>query len=120
MTLTSRLSIPWHGSNASTPSIFTPILPGLLFGPVATLTTAFVLVFLATVVSVKSKPSTPKGRFIPLLNPKRWFELSTTRARREYDTDSWNVTLKGMKEYHGEPFRLLMMELEGKRLSDTV
>lgn len=113
MALTSHLDMPWHHSNVSTPSSFKPILHGFLVVPVATVTAAFVLILLTTIISAKSKPSSPKGKLIPLLNPKRWFELSTARARRDYDKDSWNMTLKGMEAYGGEPFRLLMMELEG-------
>lgn len=120
MALTSRLNIPWHSSNLSTPSSFTPILPVFLVDPIAALTAASVLIIFATVVSVTIKPSKPKGKPIPILNPKRWFELSSARARREYDTDSWNMTLKGMEAYHGEPFRLLTMELEGKKFWNTI
>lgn len=112
MTLTSRLHIPWHSSNLTTPS-YTPILPVLLGGPVATLTTTFILVLLAAVVSSNSKFPRVNGKAIPLLNPKRWFELSTAAARRRYDTDSWNMTLKGIEKYRGEPFRLLTGELDG-------
>lgn len=116
MALTSRLSIPWHSFNVSTPSSSKPTLPDFLVVPVATVATAFVLVLLTTIFSVRSKPSGPKRKLIPLLNPKRWYELSTARARRGYDKDSWNMTLKGMDAYGGEPFRLLMMELEGGHL----
>lgn len=112
MTLTSRLPIPWHSSNLTMPS-YTPILPESFGGPIATLTTTFILVLLVAVVSANPKTSKTNGRPIPLLNPKRWFELSTARARREYDTNSWNMTLKGMEKYRGEPFRLLTTELEG-------
>lgn len=112
MTLTSRLYTPWHSSNLTTLS-YTPILPESFGGPIATLTTTFILVLLAAVVSASPKASKTNGKPIPLLNPKRWFELSTARARREYDTNSWNMTLKGMEKYRGEPFRLLTTELEG-------
>lgn len=112
MTLTSRLYTPWHSSNLTTPS-YTPILPVFLGGPIATLTTTFILVLLAAIVSANPKTSKTNGKPIPLLNPKRWFELSTLRARREYDTNSWNMTLKGMEKFRGEPFRLLTTELEG-------
>lgn len=112
MTLTSRLYTPWHSSNLTTHS-YTPILPVSLGGPIATLTATFILVLLAAVISANPKTSKTKGKPIPLLNPKRWFELSTLRARREYDTNSWNMTLKGMEKYRGEPFRLLTTELEG-------
>lgn len=112
MTLASRLHIPWHSTNLSTPST-TPILPVSLSSPIAALTTTFVLVFLVAVVSAGPKPPTTKGKPIPLLNPRRWFELSTARARRRYDTDSWNLTLSGVGKYHGGPFRVLTGELDG-------
>ena len=112
MTLTSRLYIPWHSANLSTPSTAL-IFPVSLGSPIAALATTFVLIFLAAVVSATSKTPTTEGKPIPLLNPKRWFELSTARARRRYDTDSWNMTLKGMDKYHGEPFRVLTGELDG-------
>ncbi|KAK7702871.1 hypothetical protein SLS64_009482 [Diaporthe eres] len=115
MTLTSRLYTPWHSSNLTAPS-YTPILPGFLGGPIATLTTTFILVLLAAIVSANPKTPKTNGKPIPLLNPKRWFELSTLRARREYDTNSWNMTLKGMEKYRGGPFRLLTTELEGTQV----
>ncbi|KAJ0104434.1 hypothetical protein J7T55_010900 [Diaporthe amygdali] len=112
MTLTSRLHIPWHNTNFSAPSA-TPILPVSLGGPITTLTTTLILILLAAIVSASSKPPRANGKPIPLLNPKRWYELTTARARREYDADSWNMTLQGMEKYHGEPFRLLTGELDG-------
>lgn len=113
MTLTSRLHIPWHSTNLSAPTA-TPILPVSLGGPITTLTTlttTVILLLLAAVVSAHAKPSKTKGKHVPLLNPKRWYELSTARVRREYDADSWNMTRQGMEKYHGEPFRLLTGEL---------
>lgn len=112
MTLTSRLHMPWPSSNLTAPS-YSPILPVSFGGPIATITTTFILVFLAAVVSATSRVSKTNGKEIPLVNPKYWFELSTARARRRYDKDSWNMTLKGMEKYHGEPFRLLNMEIDG-------
>lgn len=100
--------MPWHSNNLTTPS-YTPILPVSLGGPIATIATTFILVFLAAVASTSSTKT--KGKPIPLLNPKHWFELSTARARRRYDTDSWNMAHQGMEKYHGGPFRVMSGEL---------
>lgn len=102
--------MPWHSNNLTTPS-YTPILPVSLGGPIATIATTFILVFLAAVVSASSKPSKTKGKAIPLLNPKYWFELSTAPARRRYDTDSWNMTREAIEKYQGEPYRIISGEL---------
>lgn len=111
MTLTSRLQIPWHSSNLTAPPA-APILPVSLGGPISTLTTTFVLILLAAVLSATSRPTRANGKPIPLLNPRRWFELTAARARLRYDTDSWNMMLDGMGRYSGGPFRLLTGELD--------
>ncbi|KAI3395981.1 hypothetical protein diail_551 [Diaporthe ilicicola] len=108
MTLSSRL--PWHHTNLSTPSA-PPILAASLGGPITTLTTTLVLLLFAVLVSAHVKPSRTKGKQIPLINPKRWFELSTARVRHEYDLNSWSMTLGAMEKYRGEPFRVLTGEL---------
>lgn len=109
--LTSRLHIPWHNSNLTTPSV-APILPVSLGGPISALTTTLVLILVAAVLSATSSPPRANGKPIPLLNPRRWFELTAAQARLRYDTDSWNMMLDGMGRYGGRPFRLLTGELD--------
>ncbi|ROW01414.1 hypothetical protein VPNG_07621 [Cytospora leucostoma] len=112
MAAPSRLNISWDGVDHSLPAIL-PALPLLSDLAVSIVPYAIAaILILAVIISFHARSSSTNGhKKIPTLNPKRLFELTDDRTRREYDMHSWDLLHKGNEEYPDQPFRVLSSEL---------
>ncbi|KUI66695.1 Fumitremorgin C monooxygenase [Cytospora mali] len=112
MAVPSPLHIPWENTNFSLPSAI-PALPrslNLTANPVPYAITAILV--LAVIISINVHSSLNNGhKKIPILNPRRLFELTATRARREFDMRSWDMMYQGGQKYPDQPFQALTSEI---------
>lgn len=108
MAVPSRLNISWDGVDHSLPAL--PLLPDLAVRVVPYAIAAILV--LTVIISVHAYSSFTNGhKKMPTLNPKRLFELTDDRTRREYDMHSWDMLHKGNEEHPDQPFRVLSSEL---------
>lgn len=111
MAVSSRIHIPWEDTNSSLPPA-SPALPhDLTINPFPYAVTAILVLAVIISVHVQYLSSNHGRKKIPVLNPKRPFELTTTRARHEYDLHSWDMMYQGIRKYPDQAFRVLSEEL---------
>lgn len=114
MAVSSRIHSPWGDINSSLPSAISAPSPPLHLTTKTVPYAVTVILVLAVIISVHVQYSSSRNvrKKLPILNPKRPFELTTARTRHEYDMHSWDMMYQGIRKYPDQPFRVLSKELD--------
>lgn len=98
--MASSSSLPWADKDAMLSSL--PSINPLPL-PLAIATAAVLL--LAVIVSMHSR-GRDNTRSFPLLNPRRTFELTGTRAKNDFNANSFAMMREGTARFPDTPFRI--------------
>ena len=55
--------------------------------------------------------SSPKATHLPLINPKKPFELTTDRVKKEWLAKAKDIIRKGVQQFPGKPFNVIAADV---------